>query len=138
VIQVRPGYVEDSYGAAVDIGSTTIALYLCDLRTGEILAAESEMNPQIIYGEDIMSRIQYTIEREDGLAKLNKAVIDTLNRLLEQAVQAANMPLGGVASDDTMNQFPDEVIVSGTVGRGKEIRLGVDLGKSLSGIWFNH
>jgi len=85
--------VEESYGAAVDIGSTTIALYLCDLRTGEILAAESEMNPQIVYGEDVMSRIQYTIEHEDGLEKLHKAVIDTLNKLLKQAVKTANKSL---------------------------------------------
>ncbi|MEW6404614.1 MAG: ASKHA domain-containing protein [Chloroflexota bacterium] len=91
VIHVQPGLVEDSYGAAVDIGSTTIALYLCDLRTGEVLAAESEMNPQIVYGEDVMSRIQYTIEHEDGLAKLHKAVIETLNKLLRQAVKTANL-----------------------------------------------
>lgn len=91
VIQVQPGYVEESYGAAVDIGSTTIALYLCDLRTGEVLAAESEMNPQIVYGEDIMSRIQYTIEHEDGLTKLHKAVVDTLNKLLRQAAKTAQI-----------------------------------------------
>ncbi|HSL41818.1 MAG TPA: 2Fe-2S iron-sulfur cluster-binding protein, partial [Anaerolineales bacterium] len=48
VIAVQPGYVADSYGAAVDIGSTTVALYLCNLRTGEIVATESEMNPQIV------------------------------------------------------------------------------------------
>jgi uncharacterized 2Fe-2S/4Fe-4S cluster protein (DUF4445 family) len=59
VIEVQAGYVEDSYGAAVDIGSTTVALYLCNLRTGELLAAESEMNPQIVYGKYVMSRIQY-------------------------------------------------------------------------------
>ncbi len=91
VIQVQPGYHEDSYGAAVDIGSTTVALYLCNLRTGELLAAESEMNPQIVYGEDIMSRIQYTIEHPDGLEKLHKAIIATLNKLLKQAVKTANM-----------------------------------------------
>jgi len=90
VIRVEPGYVEKSYGAAVDIGSTTIALYLCDLETGEILAAESEMNPQIVYGEDVMSRIQYTIAEPDGLEKQHKAVINTLNQLLKQAVKAAN------------------------------------------------
>jgi uncharacterized 2Fe-2S/4Fe-4S cluster protein (DUF4445 family) len=93
VIYVQPGFVDESYGAAVDIGSTTIALYLCDLRTGEILAAESEMNPQIVYGEDIMSRIQYTIEHKDGLEKLHHAVIDTLNKLLKQAVRSANKSL---------------------------------------------
>ena len=101
VIHVQPGYVEESYGAAVDIGSTTIALYLCDLRTGEVLAAESEMNPQIVYGEDIMSRIQYTIEHEDGLAKLHKAVIDTLNKLLKQAVKTANLKALETAGFDT-------------------------------------
>jgi len=91
VIEVQAGYVEDSYGAAVDIGSTTVALYLCNLRTGELLAAESEMNPQIVYGEDVMSRIQYTIEYPDGLEKLHKAVIATLNKLLKQAAQTAKI-----------------------------------------------
>jgi uncharacterized 2Fe-2S/4Fe-4S cluster protein (DUF4445 family) len=91
VIEVQPGYVEESYGAAVDIGSTTVALYLCNLRTGEILAAESEMNPQIVYGEDVMSRIQYSIEHKDGLEKLHKAIIATLNKLLKQAVKSANV-----------------------------------------------
>ncbi len=90
VIAVQPGYHEDSYGAAVDIGSTTVALYLCNLRTGELLAAESEMNPQIVYGEDVMSRIQYAIDQPDGLEKLHKAIIATLNKLLKQAVKSAN------------------------------------------------
>jgi uncharacterized 2Fe-2S/4Fe-4S cluster protein (DUF4445 family) len=89
VIAVDPGYVENSYGAAVDIGSTTVALYLCNLRTGEMLAAESEMNPQIVYGEDVMSRIQYAIEHPDGLEKLHKAIISTLNKLLKQAANEA-------------------------------------------------
>jgi len=93
VISVQPGYHEDSYGAAVDIGSTTVALYLCNLRTGEIVAAESEMNPQIVYGEDVMSRIQYTIEHEDGLEKLHKAIISTLNTLLKQAAKNAEIDM---------------------------------------------
>ena len=93
VIEVQPGYAEDSYGAAVDIGSTTVALYLCNLRTGEMLAAESEMNPQIVYGEDVMSRIQYAIDQPDGLEKLHKAIISTLNKLLSQAAHAAKIRL---------------------------------------------
>jgi uncharacterized 2Fe-2S/4Fe-4S cluster protein (DUF4445 family) len=91
VIEVQAGYAEDSYGAAVDIGSTTVALYLCNLRTGEMLAAESEMNPQIVYGEDVMSRIQYAIEYPDGLEKLHKAIISTLNKLINQAAKTANI-----------------------------------------------
>jgi len=91
VIEVQAGYVEESYGAAVDIGSTTVALYLCNLRTGELLAAESEMNPQIVYGEDVMSRIQYSIEHPDGLEKLHKGIITTLNKLLKQAAKTAGI-----------------------------------------------
>ncbi len=107
VVQVQAGFFEESYGAAVDIGSTTIALYLCNLRTGEILAAESEMNPQIVYGEDIMSRIQYTIEHKDGLEKLHRAVIDTLNKLLMQAVRTANKSLWAQAKQESapMEEF---------------------------------
>ncbi len=91
VIAVQSGYHEESYGAAVDVGSTTVALYLCNLRTGEVLASESEMNPQIVYGEDIMSRIQYAIENADGLEKLHKAIIQTLNTLLKQAAKTAKI-----------------------------------------------
>jgi len=109
VIRVQPGYVEKSYGAAVDIGSTTIALYLCDLETGEILAAESEMNPQIVYGEDVMSRIQYTISEPDGLEKQHKAVIRTLNQLLKLAVMAANKARQG--SETSFDQIEVEDIL---------------------------
>jgi uncharacterized 2Fe-2S/4Fe-4S cluster protein (DUF4445 family) len=101
VIAVQGGYHEDSFGAAVDIGSTTVALYLCNLRTGELLAAESEMNPQIVYGEDVMSRIQYAIDQPDGLEKLHKAIISTLNKLLKQAVKSANEKLMETAGFDT-------------------------------------
>ncbi len=107
VVQVQSGYHEDSYGAAVDIGSTTVALYLCNLRTGEILAAESEMNPQIVYGEDVMSRIQYTIEHPDGLEKLHKAIIGTLNKLLKQAVKTANKRFSESADDTASGEGED-------------------------------
>ncbi|MCC6259496.1 MAG: DUF4445 domain-containing protein [Anaerolineales bacterium] len=122
VIEVQAGYVEDSYGAAVDIGSTTVALYLCNLRTGEVLASESEMNPQIVYGEDVMSRIQYTIEHPDGLEKLHKAIISTLNKLLKQAVKTANMSLRAQVA----KQSPDEAeIASGdpeVIGASEQVR----------------
>jgi uncharacterized 2Fe-2S/4Fe-4S cluster protein (DUF4445 family) len=104
VISVQPGYHEESYGAAVDIGSTTVALYLCNLRTGELLAAESEMNPQIVYGEDVMSRIQYAIDQPDGLEKLHKAIISTLNTLLKQAVKSANVLLRAQAKQSPGEQ----------------------------------
>ncbi|MBC8504562.1 MAG: DUF4445 domain-containing protein [Anaerolineales bacterium] len=91
VIDVQPGYQEGAYGLAVDVGSTTIASYLCDLRTGELLATESMMNPQVSYGEDLMSRISYTTERPDGLEKMNTAVIDAVNQLVNRAARAAKI-----------------------------------------------
>lgn len=91
VIDVQPGYVEGVYGLAVDVGSTTIAGYLCDLRTGDILATESMMNPQVTYGEDLMSRISYAMTHENGLEKMNTAVITALNQLAARAAQAAGL-----------------------------------------------
>jgi uncharacterized 2Fe-2S/4Fe-4S cluster protein (DUF4445 family) len=97
VVRIEPGYNDALYGAAVDIGTTTVALYLCDLTTGEILAAESDMNPQIPYGEDVMSRIQTSRADPDGLPNLHKAIIRSLNQLLTRAAKSA-----GIGNDDIM------------------------------------
>jgi uncharacterized 2Fe-2S/4Fe-4S cluster protein (DUF4445 family) len=91
VIDVKPGYAEGAYGLAVDIGSTTVAGYLCDLRTGEILATESVMNPQVTYGEDLMSRVSYAMMHDDGLQKMHNAIIKALNRLAAQAAKQAGL-----------------------------------------------
>jgi uncharacterized 2Fe-2S/4Fe-4S cluster protein (DUF4445 family) len=91
VIDVQPGYEEGVYGLAVDIGSTTIAGFLCDLRTGEILATDSMMNPQVTYGEDLMSRISFAMMHNDGLDKMHTAVIDALNRLAASTARAAGI-----------------------------------------------
>lgn len=91
VIDVRAGYKEGIYGLAVDIGSTTVAGYLCDLRTGELLATESTMNPQVIYGEDLMSRVSYAMTHEDGLDKMHDVIIKALNRLAARAASAAGI-----------------------------------------------
>lgn len=91
VIDVQSGYSEGVYGLAVDIGSTTIAGHLCDLRTGEILATESVMNPQITYGEDLMSRVSYAMMNSDGLKKMHTAVIQALNRLAQAAARSADL-----------------------------------------------
>lgn len=95
VIRVQPGYHDTAYGVAVDIGSTTIAAYLCDLDTGKVVATASEMNPQIVYGEDVMSRIHYTMDESDGLEKLHRAVLDGLSKVLRRTVREA-----GLETDD--------------------------------------
>ena len=91
VIDVQPGLVEGVYGLAVDIGSTTIAGFLCDLLTGDILAHESIMNPQVTYGEDLMSRVSYAMTNRDGLKKMHEAIIAGLNRLGAQVARSAGI-----------------------------------------------
>jgi len=81
VIKIEPGFVEKGYGLAVDIGTTTMAGYLCDLSNGEVLATDSMMNPQVIYGEDVMSRISYVMTNGHGLEQLNQAVIKAINQI---------------------------------------------------------
>ncbi len=68
-------------GLAVDLGSTSLAGYLVDLETGETLAAQGAMNPQISFGEDIISRVVYAHKHPDGAQQLRQAVLDALNQL---------------------------------------------------------
>ena len=83
ILAVFPGEVEEAYGLAVDVGSTTIAGYLCSLKTGRVVAAGSLMNPQVAFGEDVMSRITYIVDHpEDGLEKLRGEVVGGLNGLI--------------------------------------------------------
>ncbi len=105
-VRVQPGYVEEAFGLAVDIGSTTVAMHLCDLRTGAILATASRMNPQVAYGEDLMSRVSYCDDRPDGLATLHGAIIATLNELAAQAAADAGI---------TPDAITDIVLVGNTV-----------------------
>jgi len=82
IIQVQPGFHDRAIGLAVDIGTTTLAAYLCDLETGELLETRAKMNPQVSYGEDVMSRISYVKENgEEGLQTLQEALLEALNEL---------------------------------------------------------
>ena len=83
VIRVEPGFAQKGYGLAVDVGTTTIAGYLCDITDGKLIATASMMNPQVIYGEDVMSRICYTMTNTEGLEQLNQAILDGLNGIVE-------------------------------------------------------
>lgn len=84
IIKVEPGFVEPLYGLAVDVGTTTVVGYLCDLNTGRVINTESMMNPQVPYGEDVMSRITYAMTNPDGLEKMQKAILEGLNEIIER------------------------------------------------------
>ncbi len=85
-----PGFVGAMYGIAIDIGSTTVAGHLCDLTTGEILSSAGVMNPQIRFGEDLMSRVSYVMMNKGGDVELTTVIRAALNDLvLELASKAA-------------------------------------------------
>ena len=90
IIQVWPGFYDGSiYGVAFDVGSTTIACHLCDLATGEVKASSGLMNPQIRFGEDLMSRVSYSMMNPGGHEEMTKAVREAINALIGQVAAEA-------------------------------------------------
>ena len=88
---VWPGLHDKAYGVAIDIGSTTIAGHLVDLGTGEVLASSGAMNPQIRFGEDLMSRGSYAMMNAGGAGEMTVAVRQALNGLLAQLANRAGI-----------------------------------------------
>ena len=82
ILAVFPGEVEETYGLAIDVGSTTVAGYLCSLKTGKLIGTGSLMNPQVTYGDDVIARITYVMDQPDGMKKMRGAIIDCLNDLI--------------------------------------------------------
>jgi uncharacterized 2Fe-2S/4Fe-4S cluster protein (DUF4445 family) len=82
ITAVWPGFHDKIYGLAVDIGSTTIAGHLCDLASGEVAASAGLMNPQIRFGEDLMSRVSYVMMNPGGDVEMTKAVREAINTLV--------------------------------------------------------
>ncbi|VAX19215.1 Iron-sulfur cluster-binding protein, partial [hydrothermal vent metagenome] len=98
IVRVVPGKVDKYYGIAVDIGTTTIAGYLTDMQTGRAVATASKMNPQVKFGEDVMSRITYAMQNpDDGLEKMNKVIIEALNGIVAELAEEHN-----IESDDIL------------------------------------
>lgn len=91
ILRVVPGSSMPCYGLAVDIGTTTVAGYLCDLNTGRVAATYSLMNPQVTYGEDVMSRISYIMTHEDSLAELHGEVIGAVNEIVSNVCTKAEI-----------------------------------------------
>jgi uncharacterized 2Fe-2S/4Fe-4S cluster protein (DUF4445 family) len=84
IIGVWPGFRDRAYGLAVDVGSTTIAGHLCDLATGEVIASAGQMNPQIRFGEDLMSRVSYVMMNPGGEQEMTRAVRHAIATLAGQ------------------------------------------------------
>jgi len=97
IIAVWPGLKERIAGVAIDVGSTTMSAHLCDMVTGTVLASTGAMNPQIRFGEDLMSRVSYGIMNPGGAAEMTLAVIAGLQSLIDGAAKQA-----GLAADDVV------------------------------------
>ena len=93
VVAVYPKAEHQIIGAAVDIGSTTLAIYVYDLKTGKLIFESSAMNPQIRYGEDLMSRVSYVMMNKDGDKKLTKAVRNKLTEMFHESCEKLNLDL---------------------------------------------
>lgn len=116
VVKVWPGHLDPNtplWGAAIDIGTTTVSLWLVDLLTGEVHAQAAEYNGQITRGEDVISRIIYA-SRGQGDVELRDLVLDTLNDLLSTACQRAGAD-------------PDDVVKATVAGNSTMIHLLLDL-----------
>lgn len=96
IVAIWPGFIDRVLGIAVDIGSTTIAGHLCDLTTGRVLASAGRMNPQIAWGEDLMSRVSHVMMHDDGQATLTAAVQLALDGLARQLCDEAEVSIDAV------------------------------------------
>ncbi len=82
IVGLWPGLKNEAYGIACDIGSTTIAMHLVSLLSGRIVASSGTSNPQIRFGEDLMSRVSYVMMNPDGREAMTKAVREAVNSLI--------------------------------------------------------
>jgi uncharacterized 2Fe-2S/4Fe-4S cluster protein (DUF4445 family) len=92
ILDVKPGLYEGGlYGLAIDLGSTTVAAHLCDLRDGAVLASSGLMNPQIRFGEDLMSRVSYAMMNPGGDVEMTRAVREAINALATSIAEEAKI-----------------------------------------------
>ncbi|MDI3335977.1 ASKHA domain-containing protein [Defluviimonas aestuarii] len=97
IIDIWPGFYEGRlYGLAIDLGSTTIAAHLCDLRNGNVLASSGLMNPQIRFGEDLMSRVSYAMMNPGGDREMTEAVRTAINGLAQSIATEAEIDPGQI------------------------------------------
>jgi uncharacterized 2Fe-2S/4Fe-4S cluster protein (DUF4445 family) len=96
VIAVWPGLRESVYGVAIDVGSTTIAAHLCNLTNGDVVASAGLMNPQIRFGEDLMSRVSYSMLNPGGAQQMTDAVRVALADLCTEVAKMAGVDVNSI------------------------------------------
>jgi len=81
----------NNHGLAVDLGTTKIAIFLVDLMTGKTIDSKGIINPQIIYGEDVMSRLDFAIQNKDNAKKIQKIVVGKINEAASEICRKNNL-----------------------------------------------
>ncbi len=120
---VWPGFFDELYGVAIDVGSTTVAGHLCDLATGDVLASAGLMNPQIKFGEDLMSRVSYVMMNPGGQVELTSAIRGALNDLIHELCTQASRDRAG-EPPVRMSEISDIVLVGNPIMH--HLILGID------------
>ena len=115
LVALYPGLKNEAYGIACDIGSTTIAMHLSSLLSGRTLASSGTSNPQIRFGEDLMSRVSYVMMNPDGREAMTNAVREAINGLVDKVAEQ-----GGIDRQDIL----DAVFVGNPVMH--HLFLGID------------
>lgn len=92
IIAVRPPFGKGLYGLAIDIGTTQLGMYIVDLKCGEIVSSGSILNPQVRFGEDLITRLNYIVKKgKKGLFEMNRVLVEGLNGLIDRLVKEANI-----------------------------------------------
>jgi len=91
IISIYPGFKDNFYGIAVDVGSTTIAAHLCELTSGKVIGSSGLMNPQIRFGEDLMSRVSYIMMNDGGENDLTRVVRESINEIILTITEEKNI-----------------------------------------------
>ncbi|MEO8162403.1 MAG: ASKHA domain-containing protein [Ilumatobacteraceae bacterium] len=91
IVAAWPGYVGSAFGVAIDIGSTTVAGHLCEIFSGEVISSAGVMNPQIRFGEDLMSRVSYVMMNKGGDKELTRIIRVAVNDLIGELVAKASV-----------------------------------------------
>ena len=89
--------IQEKYGIAIDIGTTTVAMELIDLKNAKIISKVADVNSQVKFGFDVMSRIAFTLENKEGLSTLQKSIVDTLNTLINKLLDESKIKREDIA-----------------------------------------
>lgn len=97
IIDIEKGdTTKSSYGIAFDVGTTTVAGYLIDLSTGEELTAAAKTNPQVVHGDDIISRIGFAQKQKENLEILQREIVNALNEIIKETAQKAGVDTNNI------------------------------------------